>query len=119
MVLLMLSGATGSVLHFRASMEFKREVDPSLSGFALFSSVVQAKAPPALSPGTLALLGLLGFAVRFVSIPRLFPETRKLRKEPVMPRHRSMLIVTSRHARHRVLLGVGPQRVRSERDMLM
>jgi multisubunit Na+/H+ antiporter MnhB subunit len=65
MVLLILSGATGSVLHFRAGMEFKREVDPSLSGFALFSSVVQAKAPPALSPGTLALLGLLGFACVF------------------------------------------------------
>lgn len=65
MVLLMLSGATGSVLHFRASMEFKREVDPSLSGFALFSSVVQTKAPPALAPGTMALLGLLGCACVF------------------------------------------------------
>jgi hypothetical protein len=65
MVLLMLSGGAGSVLHYRASMEFKREMDPSLSGFALFSSVVQTKAPPALSPGTLALLGLLGFACVF------------------------------------------------------
>lgn len=70
MVLLMLSGATGSVLHLRASMEFKREMDPSLSGFALFSSVMQAKAPPALSPGTMALLGLLGFACVFrVDLP--------------------------------------------------
>ena len=65
MVLLMLSGATGSVLHFRASMEFKREMDPSLSGFALFSAVVQAKAPPTLSPGTMALRGLLGVACVF------------------------------------------------------
>ena len=45
MLLLMLSGATGTVLHYRANMEFKLEMDPSLSGFALFSSVVQAKAP--------------------------------------------------------------------------
>jgi hypothetical protein len=65
MVLLILSGGMGSVLHYQASMEFKREMDPSLDGFALFSSVIQAKAPPTLAPGTLALLGLLGLACVF------------------------------------------------------
>ncbi len=65
MLLMMLSGATGSVLHYRANMEFKLEMDPSLSGFALFSSVVRAKAPPALAPGNMALLGLLGLACTF------------------------------------------------------
>jgi hypothetical protein len=65
MVLLMLSGATGSVLHYRANMEFKLEMDPSLSGWALFSSIVRAKAPPALAPGNMALLGLLGLACVF------------------------------------------------------
>lgn len=60
MVLLILSSALGSTLHYRANREFKLEMDPSLSGFALFSSVIRAKAPPALAPGTLALLGLLG-----------------------------------------------------------
>jgi hypothetical protein len=65
MVLLILSAATGSVLHYRANMEFKREMDPSLSGFALFSSVIRAKAPPSLAPGTLALLALLGLACGF------------------------------------------------------
>jgi hypothetical protein len=65
MVLLILSGAMGSVLHYRANMEFKREMDPSLSGFALFSSVIRAKAPPSLAPGTLVLLGLLGLASAF------------------------------------------------------
>jgi hypothetical protein len=65
MVLLMVSGAVGSVLHYRANMEFKREMDPSLSGFALFSSVIRAKAPPSLAPGTLGLLGLLGLACGF------------------------------------------------------
>ena len=53
------------VLHYRANMEFKLEMDPSLSGFALFSSVVRAKAPPALAPATLALLGLLGLTSAF------------------------------------------------------
>ena len=60
MGLLILTGGAGMVLHYRANMEFKLEMDPSLSGFALFSSVVRAKAPPALAPATLALLGLLG-----------------------------------------------------------
>ena len=62
MLLLIVSGAAGMVLHYRANMEFKLEMDPSLSGFALFSSVIRAKAPPSLAPGTLALLGLLGLA---------------------------------------------------------
>jgi hypothetical protein len=65
MLLLMLSGATGAVLHYRANMEFKLEMDPSLSGLALFWSVIRAKAPPALAPGNMALLGLLGFACAF------------------------------------------------------
>ncbi len=65
MLLLIVSGAAGMVLHYRANMEFKLEMDPSLSGFALFSSVVRAKAPPALAPATLALLGLLGLTSVF------------------------------------------------------
>ena len=65
MVLLILTGGAGAVLHYRANMEFKLEMDPSLSGLALFSSVVRAKAPPALAPATLALLGLLGLASAF------------------------------------------------------
>lgn len=65
MVLLILSGGTGSVLHYRANAEFKREMDPSLDGFALFSSAMQAKTPPALAPGTLALFGFLGLACVF------------------------------------------------------
>lgn len=65
MVLLLLSGGMGSILHYRASMEFKQEMDPSLTGFALFSSVIQVKTPPTLAPGTLGLLGLLGLACVF------------------------------------------------------
>ena len=65
MLLLIVSGALGAVLHYRANMEFKLEMDPSLNGWALFSSVIQAKAPPALAPGNMALLGLLGFACVF------------------------------------------------------
>jgi disulfide bond formation protein DsbB len=65
MLLLMLSGAIGAVLHYRANMEFKLEMDPSLGGGALFWSVIRAKAPPALAPGNMALLGLLGLACAY------------------------------------------------------
>jgi hypothetical protein len=62
MVSLIVSGAVGSVVHYRANLEFKHEMDPSLSGFALFKSVITAKAPPTLAPGTLAVFGLFGLA---------------------------------------------------------
>jgi hypothetical protein len=65
MVLLILAGGVGTVLHYRANMEFKLEMDPSLSGLALFSSVVRAKAPPAMAPATMVLLGLLGLAAAY------------------------------------------------------
>lgn len=60
MLTLMLSGATGSVLHYRANMEFQLEMDPTLGGVALLTKVLHAKAPPALAPGNMVLLGLLG-----------------------------------------------------------
>jgi hypothetical protein len=65
MVQLIVVGAAGSVIHYRANMEFKLEMDPSMRGFRLFSSVMRAKAPPALAPGNLSLLGLLGLAAVF------------------------------------------------------
>lgn len=65
MVLLILTGGAGIVLHYRANMEFKLEMDPTLGGLALFWSVVRAKTPPALAPATLALLGLLGLTYAF------------------------------------------------------
>jgi hypothetical protein len=73
MVLLIVSGGLGAVLHYRANMEFKLEMDPSMSGFALFWSVVRAKAPPALAPGNMALLGLLGLLCTFRLQPSSSP----------------------------------------------
>ncbi len=67
MVLLMLSGAVGTVLHYRGNMEFQLEMNPSLGGVALMSKVLHAKAPPALAPGNMVLLGLVGL----VSVWRL------------------------------------------------
>jgi hypothetical protein len=54
------AGLDGVVIHARANAEFQRELDPSLSGWPLWRKTLQAKAPPALAPGVLAQLGLLG-----------------------------------------------------------
>jgi len=65
MVLMILSGAVGMYLHFRANTEFQLEMDASLTGFALFRRSLVAKTPPALAPGAMAQLGLIGLAYTF------------------------------------------------------
>lgn len=55
------AGIAGVALHFQANAEFQREIDPALAGFDLFWKVVQAKAPPALAPGVMVQLGMLGW----------------------------------------------------------
>jgi hypothetical protein len=65
MVSLIVAGGAGAVFHYRANLEFKHEMDPSLAGFALFKSVITAKAPPTLAPGTLVVFGLFGLACTF------------------------------------------------------
>jgi hypothetical protein len=60
MLLLVIAGGVGVVLHFRGTMEFQLEIDPSMSGFALFNKVMHAKAPPAMAPGAMTQFGLLG-----------------------------------------------------------
>lgn len=54
------AGLLGIYYHFSANSEFQREMDPSLSGSALLWTVLQAKSPPALSPGLMVQFGLLG-----------------------------------------------------------
>jgi hypothetical protein len=65
MVLLIASGALGMFLHFRANTEFQLEMDPALTGWALFRKSILAKAPPALAPGAMTQLGLIGLAYTF------------------------------------------------------
>lgn len=54
------AGLVGVVLHYRGNMEFQLEINPEQSAWELFSRVMTAKAPPALAPGAMAQLGLLG-----------------------------------------------------------
>jgi hypothetical protein len=57
---LVVAGAVGVVLHYRGSLEFQVDMDPTLSASELFWKVMHMKAPPTLAPGVLAQLGLLG-----------------------------------------------------------
>jgi hypothetical protein len=65
MLFLVVSGLVGIVLHFQANLEFQREVAPSLGWWALAGKAIRAKAPPALAPGAMVQLGLLGLIVAF------------------------------------------------------
>jgi hypothetical protein len=65
MVVFVVSGGLGMFLHHRASADFQREIDPDLGGSKLFWKAVRAKTPPALAPGTMVLLGLLGLAYAY------------------------------------------------------
>jgi hypothetical protein len=59
MLLAMLSGAVGTVLHYRGNVEFEIESMPGLKGFDLFKEAMHG-ATPALAPGTMVLVGALG-----------------------------------------------------------
>ena len=65
MVLFLLSGVIGMVLHFQVNMEFQLEMDPALAGMALLRKSILAKTPPALAPGAMIQLGLIGLAYTF------------------------------------------------------
>ena len=62
MAVMIVTGLIGVVLHYQANMEFQLELDKSLSGMTLIMKVLEAKAPPALAPGNMALLGCIGLA---------------------------------------------------------
>jgi hypothetical protein len=65
MTLFLAGGALGMYLHFQVNLEFQLEMDPALSGRALFEKAILAKAPPALAPGAMIQLGLIGLAYTF------------------------------------------------------
>lgn len=65
MLLFLVSGLAGMYLHFEVNMEFQREMDPALTGMALYRKAILAKTPPALAPGAMIQLGLIGLAYTF------------------------------------------------------
>ncbi len=59
MILFVLGGLVGFILHYQGNAEFELEMYPSLKGMELFWEAIQG-ATPTLAPGTLIQLGLLG-----------------------------------------------------------
>lgn len=80
MLAFVVAGALGVFLHYRGNVEFELEMYPELRGFALFREAMTG-ATPALAPGALAQLGLLGmiFTYRHPALaPRAAaPDTRE------------------------------------------
>ena len=54
------AGLIGISMHYQANVATQHETNPALTGRALFWSVVRTPAPPALAPGILVQLALLG-----------------------------------------------------------
>src|SRR5256714_7023564 len=59
MLIFVMVGVLGLFLHYRGNVEFALERDPSLSGARLVWKALRG-ATPALAPGALSQLGLLG-----------------------------------------------------------
>ena len=67
MVLYVISGILGLWFHFNGNREFELEMYPSMSGLDLLWESLTG-ATPALSPGTMVLLGLLGLTFAYTHI---------------------------------------------------
>ncbi len=65
LILFVVSGVAGVLLHYKGNTEFELELNPDLSGVALFSESMRG-ATPALAPGTMILLGALGFGYAYL-----------------------------------------------------
>lgn len=63
-VLLIAGGLLGVALHYQSNVEFEREMYPDLRGFKLLREALSG-ALPALAPGALVQLGLLGLAYAY------------------------------------------------------
>ena len=64
MVLFVLAGPVGIWHHYESNVEFELEMTPTMSGFKLFTEAMTG-AMPALAPGAMTQLGLLGLLYAF------------------------------------------------------
>lgn len=65
MALLMVAGVLGVWYHYSGNLEFQMEMDPTQHGLDLLLKILHAKTPPALAPGVMAQLGLLGLVYTY------------------------------------------------------
>lgn len=73
MLLFVASGVAGILLHYRGNAEFELEMMAGLRGWDLFREAMSG-ATPALAPGTMIQLGLLGLAYGFRHPARRRPD---------------------------------------------
>jgi hypothetical protein len=64
LVLCAASGGLGVLLHYRGNVEFELEMYPSMAGYELFREAMTG-ATPALAPGTMLVLALIGLAYTY------------------------------------------------------
>ena len=64
MVLCVVSGFLGVLLHYKGNVEFELEMYPDLAGWKLFKDSMMG-ATPALAPGAMIQVGLTGLAWTF------------------------------------------------------
>ena len=69
MVLVLVSGVLGVFLHYRGNVEFERERRPQAGGWTLFREAMMG-ATPALAPGSMIQLGLLGLLYAMLPVGR-------------------------------------------------
>lgn len=79
MFLCIASGFVGMYFHALARMEFKQEGNPGLKGAKLFWEAMHTQSPPALAPGVMIQIGLLGLAAT-IRHPALSKNSENLSK---------------------------------------
>jgi hypothetical protein len=83
MSLFVAAGFLGLYLHYHGNAEFELEMVPSLHGLDLFRAAIRG-ATPALAPGTMVQLGLLGLACTY-----RHPHLRNSRGRRIQPEEES------------------------------
>ncbi len=69
MLLFLVSGLLGVWLHYQGNVEFELELHRTMAGFELFRAAMSG-ATPALAPGTMIVLGLVGITYTLVLPPK-------------------------------------------------
>jgi len=59
------AGVIGITLHYKANASHLHETEPGLQGVALLKKVVTSATPPALAPGLMVQLALLGLSYTY------------------------------------------------------
>ena len=70
MTLFVVAGLLGIFLHYRGNVEFELEQNPGASRWALFREAMQG-ATPALAPGVMVQIGLLGLLYGFLASTKM------------------------------------------------